>query len=131
SGSWSRGRGGAASISARVMPCVFTMHSPLSWRLGREGKPEGRKGEADERMEAVQRPAGRGEIWSELRLRPSDGDLLQHQSFDIVGDCSWHLQLDLCRLLRAVLRLIFSQRVAPRDRIAMMPIARDFRGVLK
>ena len=45
---------------------ALRLHDALSLifgRLGRYGKPEARKGEADERMEGVQRPPGRGEIW--------------------------------------------------------------------
>src|SRR5215472_7727617 len=91
------------------MACVFTSSSPYPWRLRRYGKPEDRKGEANERMAGVQRPPGRGEIRGEFWLGPGDGDLLQYQPLDIVGDYPRDPQLDLRRLLRAVLRLTYNQ----------------------
>ena len=77
----------------------------------------------------IQRPRGGGEVRGQLWLGPGDGDLLQHQPLDIVGNYPRHLQLDLCRLLRAVLWLICG--VEPRSATTENRIQLNLRDTLE
>src|SRR6516165_1689088 len=79
-------------------------------------------------MEGVQRPPGGCEIRGELRLGPGDGDLLQHEPFDIVGNRPWHIQLDLRRLLRAVLWVACDEITLRRDRACQPARSSRIRG---